>query len=77
MAEKKLHTSRKAVFYRLLADQMIFQLRQQMVCWYISYSVFSVCFGVYSMRGEDGYITREEMYILLKNCLVQVRKFTS
>lgn len=29
------------------------------------------CFGVYSMRGEDGYISREEMYLLLKNCLVQ------
>ncbi|WAQ93564.1 EFCB1-like protein [Mya arenaria] len=29
------------------------------------------CFGVYSMRGEDGYISREDMYLLLKNCLVQ------
>ncbi|XP_045168994.1 calaxin-like [Mercenaria mercenaria] len=29
------------------------------------------CFGVYSTRGEDGYISREEMYLLLKNCLVQ------
>lgn len=29
------------------------------------------CFGVYSVRGEDGYISREDMFLLLKNSLVQ------
>lgn len=48
--------------------------------WVVGMSIFlkgsideqaKFCFGVYSMRGEDGYISREEMYLLLKNCLVQ------
>ncbi|XP_060586209.1 calaxin-like [Ruditapes philippinarum] len=48
--------------------------------WVIGMSIFlkgtideqsKFCFSVYSTRGEDGYISREEMFLMLKNCLVQ------
>ncbi|KAL4222168.1 EF-hand calcium-binding domain-containing protein 1 [Mactra antiquata] len=48
--------------------------------WVIGMSVFlkgtleeqsRFCFGVYALRGEDSYIHREEMFMLLKDCLVQ------
>ncbi|KAL3832662.1 hypothetical protein ACJMK2_024285 [Sinanodonta woodiana] len=48
--------------------------------WVLGMSVFlkgtleeqaEFCFGVYCFRG-DGYISREEMYQLLKNCLVKI-----
>lgn len=35
------------------------------------YYYFAVCFTVYDLNG-DGYISREEMFQLLKNCIVKV-----
>ena len=38
--------------------------------WHDSY--ISVCFCVYCTKGDEGYINRDEMYLLLKSALVHV-----
>ena len=39
-----------------------------------AHQIYVDCFEVYDLNG-DGYIQREEMFHMLKNCLIKVSKF--
>ena len=34
--------------------------------------IFSVCFCVYCTRGDEGHITRDDMYALMRQALIHV-----